>query len=68
MLIMVALMESIGVLDATIISECCVDIHKRQVVCCENVLTILHDFLERSPMKKDAAVGALRKIRWTKKG
>jgi hypothetical protein len=60
--------ESIEVLDATIVSECCMDIYKQRVVCCEKVLTMLCDFLEGSPTKKDAGVGALLKIGSTKKG
>jgi hypothetical protein len=60
--------ESIEVLDATILSERCMDIHKRRVVCCEKVLMMLRDFREGSLTKKDAAVGVLCKIGWAKKG
>jgi hypothetical protein len=59
--------ESIGVLDTTIVSKCCMDIHKQQVVYCDKVFTMLRDFLEGSLTKKDMAMGLLRKIGWTKK-
>ncbi|KAC7450583.1 hypothetical protein FH972_027255 [Carpinus fangiana] len=60
--------ESVRVLGATIVSEGCVDVHKRRVVCCEKVLRMLRDFLEGSPMKKDMAMEALHRIGWMKKG